>query len=213
VSGQCVCDATSCPNGCCDASGVCQPGNTNAVCGTGGVTCFACSPAGNNCESGECSTAVWTDPITGYMWQNGATVGSDTYDQSDAASYCAGLSWGGYDSGWQLPDIDQLRSLIRGCADTQTGGACGVTDSCLDASCLNAACFACTCCGPGPGGAFWPPEITGNLIWYWSSSPVEDPGCDCVWWWTVDFYNGYGDGGDVEESENEYFPTARCVRP
>jgi hypothetical protein len=38
--GRCVCNATSCPGGCCDAAQVCQP----AACGTGGVTCAAGCP-------------------------------------------------------------------------------------------------------------------------------------------------------------------------
>jgi len=35
------CDATSCSN-CCDSNGVCQPGISNAACGSGGQACAAC---------------------------------------------------------------------------------------------------------------------------------------------------------------------------
>src|SRR5262249_13546761 len=31
--GQCICTPLTCPNGCCDANGVCQPGNTEQACG------------------------------------------------------------------------------------------------------------------------------------------------------------------------------------
>src|SRR5581483_7307846 len=42
--GQCVCDATSCPNGCCDGAN-CVPfaDQTNQRCGTGGAACAACT--------------------------------------------------------------------------------------------------------------------------------------------------------------------------
>lgn len=37
----CVCDATSCPNGCCDGSGQCRT-NATTTCGVAGVACRAC---------------------------------------------------------------------------------------------------------------------------------------------------------------------------
>jgi cysteine-rich repeat protein len=42
VLGACRCDATSCPNGCCNGS-VCLPGNSNDACGSGGASCQACT--------------------------------------------------------------------------------------------------------------------------------------------------------------------------
>jgi hypothetical protein len=204
VGGECVCDATSCPTGCCDANGVCQPGDTNAACGYAGVACTACTPAGNNCESGECTTLVWTDPTTGYVWQNGATVGQATYTWAAAQTYCTGLSWGGY-TGWRLPDINELRSLIQGCAGTETGGSCDVTDGCLDLSCQNAACEGCSSLnGPASGGAYWPPELSGAIAPYWSSSAVADAGGLA---WIVGF-----DTGGVGCPDTFIPGFARCIR-
>src|SRR6185437_14732291 len=37
----CVCDATSCSGGCCDANHICRP----SACGTGGAACAAGCPA------------------------------------------------------------------------------------------------------------------------------------------------------------------------
>ncbi len=56
-SGQCVCDATSCPDGCCD--GVqCQIGQLSA-CGTSGGACQACdAEVADNCASGGCACGV-----------------------------------------------------------------------------------------------------------------------------------------------------------
>jgi hypothetical protein len=50
---MCVCDSTSCPNGCCDAQGQCQV-NTADVCGSGGVTCVTCNQCGDFCDEGIC---------------------------------------------------------------------------------------------------------------------------------------------------------------
>jgi hypothetical protein len=149
---------------------------------------------------------TWTDPTTGYMWQNGAAVGAVDYVWAEAQNYCAGLFWGGY-SGWRLPDINEIRSLIRGCAATETGGSCEVTDSCLASACGMGTCDReCSFLGgPGPGGAFWPPELSGVDYWYWSSSPVTDYKNAA---WLVNFY-----GGAIYNDERTSARAARCVRP
>jgi hypothetical protein len=155
-------------------------------------------------DDDDTAESVWTDPTTGLMWQNGATVGSESFYWADAQNYCTGLSWGGY-SGWRLPDIDESRSLIRGCAATDTGGSCGVTEDCLQFSCFDVSCESCSPgAGPGPGGAYWPTEISGNVYWYWSSSEVTGSASDA---WGVGFLAGIVNYLDVYD---EYM--ARCVR-
>lgn len=47
------CDATSCPNGCCNASGQCTAGTTLNACGKGGVACEQCG-AGKACVAQVC---------------------------------------------------------------------------------------------------------------------------------------------------------------
>ena len=189
--GACQCDATSCPTGCCDASGICQPGDANTVCGTAGASCADCTNVGY-CSSQQACAAddaetVWTDPASTLTWQNGETVGASVVGWSDAQSYCASLTWGGQ-TGWQLPDIDQLRSLLRGCSATDTGGSCGVTDACPDTTCSSDVCDGCTVSGgPGKGGAYWPVEISGLPSLYWSATAVPDDGGDA---WTVSFTTG-----------------------
>ncbi|MDP2274472.1 MAG: hypothetical protein Q8K32_27245 [Archangium sp.] len=49
------CGPGSC-SGCCDSSGVCQSGNANTACGTGGLICGACF-VGQSCNFGLCSSA------------------------------------------------------------------------------------------------------------------------------------------------------------
>jgi hypothetical protein len=44
----------ACTSGCCDAQGVCQPGNTDAHCGTGGQACSTCQAPAQTCSLGVC---------------------------------------------------------------------------------------------------------------------------------------------------------------
>ena len=151
------------------------------------------------------ASEAWKDPTSGLTWQVSPTGGSMNWQA--AKSHCAGLSLGGQ-SDWRLPTITELRSLIRGCPATQKGGSCGVTDSCLSyKSCYNSsACGGCSYKGgPGPGGAYWPPELTGEVDWYWSSSAVADHDNGA---WGVYFYYGY-----VSSHSTGYYDYyARCVR-
>lgn len=89
-----------------------------------------------------------------------------------AVKYCENLKENG-SSDWRLPTISELRTLITKCASTETGGACGVTDSCLSQnSCKNDACKGC---GDkvrhnklGDKGLFWSSSINSenNNAWY-----------------------------------------------
>lgn len=59
--GKCICDAASCPTGCCQGGTTCQPGNTTAACGANGGTCQACA-TGDTCTGGSC---VVPTPVCG----------------------------------------------------------------------------------------------------------------------------------------------------
>lgn len=179
----------------------------NAAC-TDTETGFTCEcNAGYTGDGVACDVDLdywtWTDPVTGYVWQK-SDAGSQM-TQANAISYCNGLTLAGSSAGdWRLPTISELRSLIQGCAAQETGGSCGVTDSCL----LDGSCYSgCTSCGPngGPdGGCYWPSPIEGSCSSYWSSSPVEDYG---GYYWQVGFdtaivFPNFG-GNDIH---------VRCVR-
>jgi len=144
---------------------------------------------------------TWTDPTSGLTWQ--VIPSSDYMYWDDAIAYCDNLSLDG--GGWHLPTISELRTLIRGCDGTVTGGSCGVTDSCLDSSCQNESCYSCNN-GYGPNkGCYGPSELPGDCYWYWSSSPVAD---DDNYAWDVYFHNG-----DVYSYDDyDYDNLARCVR-
>ncbi|MFN8589876.1 MAG: pentapeptide repeat-containing protein [Thermomicrobiales bacterium] len=59
LDGECICDARSCPDGCCangpGLPGVCRSGSNRQACGAGGEQCAAC-PAGKDCIGQQCLT-------------------------------------------------------------------------------------------------------------------------------------------------------------
>ena len=175
-----VCPDPEGPNAACQLA-VCDPGtgSCSMVAVTDGEPC----PGPSVCWLGVCAPVAWTDPVSGLTWQVTPTGG--TMKWSDAKAHCAGLTLDG--GGWHLPTIGELRTLIRGCPGTVTGGACEVTDSCLSSSCQNEACNGCSGNNGPAGGCYWPDEMQGTCGWYWSSSPVEDLG---GYAWLVYFYYG-----------------------
>ena len=167
-----------------------------------GGSCGECR-GGSTCQDGQCSGAVsagtWKDPASGLTWQNPPSA--DVMSWSQAKQYCSDLDGGS----WRLPTIGELRSLIRGCPATESGGSCGVDDDCLTSSCRDESCYGCDG-GSGPAnGCYWPDSMQGECTYYWSSSPVEDDG-DVAWY--VAFSNGY-----VTLTNNVGDDTyVRCVR-
>jgi hypothetical protein len=144
---------------------------------------------------------TWKDPTSGLTWQAAPTGGPLKW--AEAQTHCASLRLGGFND-WRLPTISELRSLVRGCPATQNHGSCGVTDSCTTSRCWKDACKECAGQGgPGPGGAYWPSELSGDASWCWSSSPVSD--ADGAW--SV----GFGDG-QVGRRYINIPAGARCVR-
>ncbi len=149
----------------------------------------------------EVNKGTWTDPKTGLMWQDPPSGKAMTWQE--AKDYCANLSLGGY-TDWRLPTISELRSLIRGCHKTITGGACKVTDGCLEFKCWNGSCQGCDN-GKGPAnGCYWPNNMQGPCDWYWSASSVAG---DSNFAWLVNFY-----GGSVYNYYKDHYYNARCVR-
>lgn len=113
---------------------------------------------------------TWTDSFSGLTWQNDGDYKFLKWE--DAKSYCDNLILAG--GGWHLPTISELRSLIRSCDTTELGGACGVTDSCIDLLCWDEnLCGGCDL-GGGSDGCFWPAQLKGYCGEYWSSSEVAD---------------------------------------
>jgi Protein of unknown function (DUF1566)/PEGA domain len=123
--------------------------------------------------------AIWIDASTGLTWQASPTDGKVYW--AAARAYCRDLSLNEQND-WRLPTINELRSLIRGCPETQK-------DGCSSKG------------GPGSGGAYWAPELSGAVGWYWSSSGIP------LWVLSVDFEDGHSSSGG-----NKYARSVRCVR-
>lgn len=184
---------------------------------------YACSPNDDDNEDDGGATDSWTDPASGLTWRLDASQQGANWE--DAISYCEGATLAGYDD-WRLPTISELRTLIRGCDATKTGGSCGVTDSCLTAcsdeksvranstqdpcedSCSDASCFSCENDAGPNNGCYGPPELAGSCGSFWSSSAIEDTESAA---WFVDFsQGGVRDCRAVNNCTGDY--AARCVR-
>jgi hypothetical protein len=108
-----------------------------------------------------------------------------------AMDYCENMAG-------RLPTISELRTLIQNCPATETGGSCGVTDSCLSyGDCWNGSCSGCVW-DPGKYSVFW-----DGYIRLWSSSHVDSANFA----WLVFFYYG-----DVVRSTKTSNDNARCVK-
>ena len=147
----------------------------------------------------ECSPTSATpciDPETDLIWSGKST---ETMPWADAVNYCISYSEGGL-SGWHLPTISELRTLIKNCSGTQMpGGSCGVTDSCLSSSCwTETACYSCSYDSTGGHSKF------GETGYFWSySTGVDSPN----YAWYVNFYYGYVSSGSLNG-----YSDVRCVR-
>ena len=126
-----------------------------------------CRTDGSGWENCDCTDyTIWNDPDTNLSWQDPQ---KDAYDyddiglqQPDALRYCEELVMGGYDD-WRLPDIDELRTLVRGNPAIETGGDCPVHEGSPRADMLDPACQPVPDYqGPGVGGCYWIPELTGT---------------------------------------------------
>ena len=136
--------------------------------------------------------------IDGNMW---SARSKERMTFEDAVSYCYHIDELGYND-WRLPTIDQLRTLITDCPETETGGSCGLTDACLlkttEEDCDDS---DCSC---GWRDSYYDDESSYSKLgdWgeLWSSIPNEIGG------WYVNFSNG-----SIQEYYVAHF-WVRCVR-
>ena len=135
-----------------------------------------CSENFPNSHAGRC----WSDRSPNEM------------NHADATAYCKNL-------GGRLPTISELRTLIQNCPATQTGGTCGVTDSCLSyGSCRDDSCDGCPY---DPSGKY---SVFGDTGAFWSSSMRSDYTNNACF---VYFSLGY-----VYDRRRDNNLDARCIR-
>ena len=211
-SDLCQAGQTCYEGSCCSPS--CLNGETLNECGDDhcGGSCGTCID-GEPCEGGACMvpSGVWIDPNTNLVWQKES---APAMAWADAMTYCKHPNLPG--TGWHLPNISELRTLVQGCPDLMTGGACGaidvcpecgVTTTCVDSSCTTQS--TCTSCdwlvAPLPDYCYENHELyQGVCGTFWSSSfPSDKPKLS----WAIDF--GRGTLGAPNKTEG--YPV-RCVR-
>jgi len=139
-------------------------------------------------------------------WSNKAPHIMNGYN---AVKYCENLNEGGHND-WRLPNIDELRTLIQNCPQTETGMQCKVSEKngCLSSSCGKPR-GSCYCQNTGNGiirnihtiGYF---SKLGDDVALWSSSTNSDYKGSA---WFVNF---------AKALVGSYFKTSlydvRCVR-
>jgi serine/threonine protein kinase len=157
---------------------------------------------------------TWIDSTSGLVWQ--VSPANPAMDWLAAKTFCSNLRVVDHDD-WRLPKLSELRSLVRGCAETRLGGSCRVSDRCLTRSCWEEVCVHCavhrdvSVADEMPretsdeSESFLPTAINGGCCQYWSSSPVANTPNRA---WLIDFSNGAAIGnGHVS-----YQARVRCVR-
>ena len=155
---------------------------------------------------------TWIDYDTGLMWQKEIVDNCYGlyYTWDLAVGYCDSLELAGF-SDWRLPTISELRSLVRGCEVTMTGGACGVMDECADYDCRDDACSGCNLKNDTENKYYWPNDLKGESFTdnvYWS---ITEEINNASFVWTLGFIIA---NIESEEKENTlgYALTTRCVR-
>ena len=146
------------PNPCSDVE------NSTGKCTALSATSYECvCYADYDWKEGECKFTYKTcSPINGLIWSS--KYGEMDWDE--AVSYCESLTECGY-NGWHLASISELRKLIQNCPKTQSGGSCGVTDSCLSTTCSSTDCSLPRCHSSEL-------SIFGDTDTFWSSSEDFD---------------------------------------
>ena len=183
-----MCISSGCPQG----NVVCKDGETQeCFCPDGTQKVQSCLADGSGWEVCVCGTdeassdegAEWCDPANDHCWQDPPYQKGRGLCWEAANDYCEQLIFDGHDD-WWLPNFDELRTLVLGCPQLETGGACQLANGSGWDDMDTASCTSC-----GDGGAtmecYWHEELHGTCnrdtaldptVEYWSSTPnTDDP--------------------------------------
>lgn len=118
----------------------------------------------------------------------------------DAQKYCDKLSENGYDD-WRFPTIDELRSLIINCKETEVDEECPISEKNNELPFGTATEISehCKGCEDGKNHSKF-----GDKGWYWSSSERSEDA-------TVAFRVNF-DTGEVVNYNKDHKYNVRCVR-
>lgn len=132
------CDSATCSAGCCDTSGVCQPGTFDTACGANGNNCSNCAPSGDQCVNHACVRPCGPGNCSGCCDSTGACrAGSDATACGTAGAACA-------DCSAQAQVCVAAKCYPAGC----NPGTCG---GCCDANLICRSGFSDSTCGTGGG--------------------------------------------------------------
>jgi hypothetical protein len=145
--------------------------------------------------------STFTDPVHSLMWQKSQSFSAELW--IDAGKYCDNLNWAGY-SDWRLPTIDELRTIIIGCPNSESGGACSVGANCLPETCGGSICDGCPGSQGPTAGCYRIVDLDGDCTAVWSSS--VDPGSP-IGAWYVNFSNAR-----IRYDDQALYHSIRCVR-
>ena len=123
---------------------------------------------------------------------------------SDAVKYCINLDEGGYND-WRLPPIDELRTLIKNCPKTETGGICRISEKNGYLAPIHGGDNNGSCWCDDRGGSYY--SKLGDEDGFWSSSSGQ---YDI---WSVNFRKGHVRRSFGIEGEGQYGTMyVRCSR-
>ena len=164
-----------------------------------------CTEDGLFCQFQECGASTTSfpcyDSASKLTWSDKTTSGMQW---GKAIKHCEDLNeskYGGYDSGWHLPTISELRTLIKKCQGTIATGGCNVRDEdtsvCLTSDCQNAACYSCDIDADGGYSKFQDTNIFSSKSTNSTNGTI----------WFVDFKQGL-----VDFHSYDSYDRVRCVR-
>ncbi len=149
------------------------------------------------------AAGYWRDPATHLRWQN--SVRHKRMNWHEAIAYCKQVTTGGYRD-WRLPNIDELRSLIKKCPATETNGPCNIKSSdCLGSLCWDTTCNGCPLDkGRSADGMYLPDVIRANCCGYWSATTLANNKYEA---WSISF-----NLARIENNPKAYNNQVICVR-
>ena len=168
-------------------------------------------------KNGSCDFSARTFPCrdyeTGLVWSD---ISEEPMDWNAAKQYCKELKEGS-ENDWRLPDIDELRTLLKS-KNAATDGICKVSakNKCLDSSCWSMeTCFEDACrvseekCFFKDGRYSKLEDGRNNNVWLWSSSVKSDKNKSNKKGnaWYIDFNKG-----SVHDYRKDSKFYVRCVR-
>ena len=142
----------------------------------------------------DCNENYCFDPNSSLTWSNNEKS-TKNGNWNDANQYCYELKIiiDGY-SEWRLPTIDELRTIIRRCPNTEKDGDCSVTSNCTELSCWNYNNCRCPDIAVTPDNCPYAPTISfSECPEFWSATPVTGKidgywsGYSKKWYWVAGF--------------------------